>query len=278
MSSVRRARPWLGTIVEIRIEHADSVRAERAIEAAFAEIATVHRLMSFHADDGDLARLRCARVGECLRVNARTHEVLDWSLRIAQVSGGAFDPCVATMQVVRGALPLPHSEFVPDVDAGWRDIELLDGERVRLRRPLWIDLGGIAKGYAVDRAIEVLCAHGAMNACVNAGGDLRVCGPNAERIEVRTADGIVFPAIELVDGALATSASTGSQHLHGASKLAIDAGSTVSVAAPTCIVADALTKVVLAGGECAHAALRAFDAHAWRHDSRRGWQSLGLVA
>ncbi|HEY7872126.1 MAG TPA: FAD:protein FMN transferase [Rudaea sp.] len=278
MSGIRRARPWLGTIVDVYVEHADSTRAERAIEAAFAEIATVQRLMSFHADDSDLARLRRAHVGACLRVNARTHEVLDWSLRIAQISDGAFDPCVATMQVARGALPVLHSDFVPDVDASWRDIELLDGERVRLRRPLWIDLGGIAKGYAVDRAIEVLRARGATQACVNAGGDLRICGPNAERIEVRTADGIVFPAIELVDGALATSASTGAQHLYGQSREAVAAGSTVSVAAPTCIVADALTKVALAGGECAHAALSAFDAHAWRHDSRRGWQSLGLAA
>jgi len=278
MNHVRRARPWLGTIVDIRIEHADSARAERAIEAAFAEIATVHRLMSFHADDSDLARLRRARAGERLRVNARTHEVLDWSLRIAQVSDGAFDPCVATMQVARGALPLPKSAVIPDAQASWRDIELLDGERVRLRRPLWIDLGGIAKGYAVDRAIAVLRAHGAMQACVNAGGDLRVCGARAQRIDVRSAGDVVRDAVELADAAFATSTSTGTQHLHGASKLAIDAGGTVNVAAPTCIVADALTKVVLAAGKSARAALCAFDAQAWRHDSRRGWQSLGLAA
>ncbi|MBS0438394.1 MAG: FAD:protein FMN transferase [Proteobacteria bacterium] len=278
MNSVRRARPWLGTLVDIRVDAMDEACAVRAIDAAFAEIATVHRLMSFHEAGSDLARLRHARTGECLRVNARTHEVLDWSLRIAQACDGAFDPCVATMQVALGVLPVPESSFVPDARASWRDIELLDGERVRLRRPLWIDLGGIAKGYAVDRAIEVLRAHGVAQACVNAGGDLRVCGPNPECADVRSADGVVFPAIELVDGALATSASSGAQHLYGRTREAVTAGITVSVAAPTCIVADALTKVVLAAGESVRTMLCVFDAYAWMHDSRHGWQSLRLAA
>lgn len=277
MNSIRRARPWLGTLVEIRVDAIDEARAVRAIDAAFAEVATVHRLMSFHADDSDLARLRRAHPGEPLRVNARTHEVLAWSLRIAQESDGAFDPCVATMQVALGVLPVPESAFVPDARADWRDIELLDGERVHLRRPLWIDLGGIAKGYAVDRAIEVLRAHGVVQACVNAGGDLRVCGPNPERVDVRTACGTAFPAIEIADGALATSASSGAQHLYGKSREAVAAGITVSVTAPTCIVADALTKVMLANPAPSRM-LAAFGAQAWMHDARCGWKPLGLAA
>ncbi|MBS0570940.1 MAG: FAD:protein FMN transferase, partial [Proteobacteria bacterium] len=152
MNAIRRARPWLGTLVDIRVDGMESACALRAIDAAFAEVATVHRLMSFHGDDSDLARLRQAPACAAVRVNARTHEVLECALRIAAASTGIFDPTVAAAQVARGALPVPRSAFVPDADASWRDIELLGGERVRLRRPLWIDLGGIAKGYAVDRA------------------------------------------------------------------------------------------------------------------------------
>lgn len=277
MNSVRRARPWLGTLVDIRVDAMDEACAVRAIDAAFAEVATVHRLMSFHEASSDLARLRRAPAGSCVRVNARTHEVLDWSRRIAQASDGAFDPCVATMQVALGVLPVPESNFVPDARAHWRDIELLEGERVRLRRPLWIDLGGIAKGYAVDRAIEVLRAHGATRACVNAGGDLRLCGPNPERVDVCTAGGVVFPAIELVDGALATSASSGAQHLYGRTREAVAAGVTVSVAAERCLVADALTKVVLANS-APSGLLAAFGAQAWMHDARCGWRPLSLAA
>ncbi|HST27464.1 MAG TPA: FAD:protein FMN transferase [Rudaea sp.] len=280
MNSVRRARPWLGTIVDIRVDGMESTPALRAIDAAFAEVATVHRLMSFHAYDSDLARLRNARAGACVRVNARTHEVLEWSLRIACASDGIFDPAVAAMQVERGVLPNPNSAFVPDAQASWRDIELLDGERVRLRRPLWIDLGGIAKGYAVDRAIEVLRAHGAIEACVNAGGDLRVIGERAERVHVRNACGCIEPALELADGAVASSASAGAApcHLHGVERRPVAAGVCVSVVAARCIVADALTKVALAGGVVAQACLQQFGAQAWIQHASAGWRQLDRAA
>lgn len=276
MNSVCRARPWLGTIVDIRVDGLRAPRALHAIEAAFAEVAMVHRLMSFHGDDSDLAHLRLAPVGTAVRVNARTCEVLDWSLRIAQASDGAFDPTVAAAQVARGALPVPRSIFVPDADASWHDIELLDGERVRLRRPLWIDLGGIAKGYAVDRTIEVLRAHGAVDACVNAGGDLRVAGALVERVHVRDACGGIAAVLELADGAVAT--SDGSNTLHSAAGPGVQGGLTASVVASRCIVADALTKVVLACGDAAHTALGAFGAQAWVHSAAHGWHQLDRAA
>ncbi|MDE2257136.1 MAG: FAD:protein FMN transferase [Xanthomonadaceae bacterium] len=278
MSGVRRARPWLGTIVDIRVDGVDTPRALRAIEAAFAEVASVHGLMSFHADDSDLARLRLAPAGTLVRVNARTYEVLDWSLRIAAVSDGAFDPTVAAALVERGVLPVPRSIFVPDAGACWRDIELLGGERVCLRKPLWLDLGGIAKGYAVDRAIEVLHAHGAIDACVNAGGDLRVAGARTERIAVRAADGGIFTALKLSDGAVATSSTIDARHLHGASHELADIGITVSVVAANCMVADALTKIALAGDAAAHAALAVFGAQAWMHRVADGWHKLVRAA
>jgi thiamine biosynthesis lipoprotein len=276
VNSVRRARPWLGTIVDIRVDGMDTACALRAVDAAFAEIATVHRLMSFHSDDSDLARLRLAPVGTAVRVNARTGEVLDWALRIAAASAGAFDPAVAAAQVARGVLPLPRSTFVPDADACWRDIELEGGERVRLRRPLWIDLGGIAKGYAVDRAIEVLRAHGAIDACVNAGGDLRVAGALVERVHVRDARGGIAAELELSDGAVAT--SNGSNTLHGATDAGAWGGLTASVVASRCIVADALTKVVFARGGAARAVLADFAARAWTHRAAHGWRPLGRAA
>lgn len=277
MNSVRRARSWLGTIVDIRVDGMETACALRAIDAAFAEVAVVHWLMSFHSDDSDLARLRLAPVGTAVRVNARTGEVLDWALRIAAASAGAFDPTVAAAQVARGVLPVPRSTFVPDTDASWRDIELPGGECVRLRRPLWIDLGGIAKGYAVDRAIEVLRAHGAVDACVNAGGDLRVAGALGERIHVRDAWGGIAAALEIADGAVATSSSA-SAHLDGASRRSAEPEVTVSVVAPRCMVADALTKVVFARGDATRAVLADFAARAWTHRARHGWRPLDRAA
>jgi len=187
--ALRRARPLLGTLVEIRVEGLGSADAGCAIDRAFGEIAAVHRLMSFHEAGSDLGRLHRARIGARVSVDARTHDVLAWSLRIAAASAGAFDPTVAALQVERGRLPRPASAWRPQKLADWRDIELTGATQVRLARPLWIDLGGIAKGYAVDRAIEILVGAGATQACVNAGGDLRVAGPRAEVVHVRSAAG-----------------------------------------------------------------------------------------
>jgi len=254
---IRRARPLLGTFVEIRVEGLGVARGARAIDCAFAEIAAVHRLMSFHESGSDLDRLHRTRVGDRIAIDARTHEVLAWSARIAASSAGAFDPTVATRQVERGLLPRPASTWTAHPRADWRDVELADSMHVRLTRPLWIDLGGIAKGYAVDRAVGILLDCGAQQVCVNAGGDLRVAGLRAEIVHLRSACGIAAaPAAQISDGALATSggalaartwrAARSAASKNGRNGTLADAARTVSVAAPLCVVADALAKVVRA--------------------------------
>jgi thiamine biosynthesis lipoprotein len=279
VNTARRARPWLGTLVEIRVEGLDEDVALRAIDAAFAEVAEVHRRMSFHEADSDLARLHRAPVGTPVCVDSRTREVLGCALRIAEESRGCFDPTIATVQVARGALPRPVSPSVPDAQVTWRDIELRD-DSVCLRRPLWIDLGGIAKGYAVDRATDILLSAGAEQVCVNAGGDLRIAGARAECVHVRDTHGCVVAIVELANAALATSAAVGdslAQHIDGVSRNAIHGDRTVSVAAPRCMLADALTKVALAQGEMDAPVFAEFGAQARAHDARRG-NTLGAAA
>jgi len=263
----------LGTYAEITVEGLEDERTTRAIDQAFAEIAAVHRLMSFHEAGSDLDRLHRARVGARVSVDARTHEVLTWSARMASASAGRFDPTVAAQQVARGLLPRPASAWSPHADADWRDIELFDSHHVRLARPLWIDLGGIAKGYAVDRAMEILVGAGARQVCVNAGGDLRVAGARAESIHVRTPAGICsLPSADLANGALATSASTATR---GSAR---STQRIVSVVAPLCVVADALTKVVLAGDDAiSRRALALFAAQAMQSSSR-GASLIGAAA
>src|SRR6185369_12575769 len=104
----------------------------------------------------------------------------------------------------------------------------------------WIDLGGIAKGYAVDRAIEVLHGAGAERVCVNAGGDLRVAGPRAERVHVRDALGRVTAVVDAADGAIASSTSAlrgaAAQHWHGCEHRPVNGAVTVTVAAPHCMI------------------------------------------
>ena len=284
----RRVRPWLGTLVEIRLEGCTPERAAHACERAFVEIAAIHRLMSFQEAGSDLTRLHRAAAGTAVLVDRRTREVLEWALRIAAASDGCFDPTVAAQQVAWGRLPRPVS-LAADPGATWRDIELVGIDRVRFARPLWIDLGGIAKGYAVDRAQEILADSGATQSMVNAGGDLRVAGTPA-CVNVRTHAGLAPSArLELADAALATSAPSvrgngesmvgGSPHVHGRTRRPLVSRRSVSVVAERCVAADALTKVVMAGSNrLASRVLRHFSAQAAVYQDDRGWSLLGVAA
>jgi thiamine biosynthesis lipoprotein len=186
-------------------------------------------------------------------------------------------------------LPRPDSPFAPVSSASWRDIELL-GAAVRLHRPLWLDLGGIAKGYAVDRAVGILLAAGAKQICVNAGGDLRIVGPRTERVHLRGGGSNqgAIPALALGNAALATSAGFAARrrnagqwrgaHVHGRARRPIGTASSASVVAEHCMIADALTKVVLAQGAASASVLARFGARACMHDPWRGWRFVGAAA
>lgn len=285
MNEIRRARPWLGTLVEIRVGGLAGREALAAIEAGFAEVAAVHRRMSFHGADSDVSRLHRAPVGRALRVDARTHEVLAAALELARESAGRFDPTVAPHLVARGLLPRPPHAVEPDPQAGWRDVELLDGSRVRLHRAVWLDLGGIAKGYAVDRALDALRAAGAIAACVNAGGDLRRYGTAPEAVRLDHANALGAPLVELGDAALATSVVAAREpgrrrractHLDARNGRGLRARRAASVVAARCMLADALTKVVLADLRVGARLLRRHGASACVHDGTGGWRLLGV--
>jgi thiamine biosynthesis lipoprotein len=215
--------------------------------------------MSFHARDSDVSRLNRHAWRTALRVHPWTYAVLAEAQRVARASEGLFDVSVARVLVARGLLPAPRGVRVPDPRACYRDIRLLPGFRVRFHRPLLLDLGGIAKGFAVDRALQRLRSAGIDSALVNAGGDLRCFGPAAQRVHVRDprAPWRLLPLAELRNGAIATSATYFSLRRRAGRDVCaqvdprggrgVPAGS-VSVAARRCITADAWTKVLLLGG------------------------------
>ncbi|MBI3677641.1 MAG: FAD:protein FMN transferase [Proteobacteria bacterium] len=261
--------------------------AHLAIDSAFSEIAQVHALMSFHEETSDVSRLNREAHIRPVAVDRRTYEVLRHARQVSALCDGAFDVTVAADLVASGILPAPRGVAVPEISAMWRDIELLEECRVKFRRPLWIDLGGIAKGYAVDRAMEIIAAFSPSQACVNAGGDLRVLGQASEKVRLAApdVDNSVVPLIELSNGSLASScgratgnrgsAKTPGVHIDTRCGRTISVRQFVSVAAPRCIDADALTKVVMTRGACSLPALTAFNAQAVVHDIRYGWRELG---
>lgn len=266
---IERCQPLLGTFVRIRVRGLSPMRAHGAVDAAFAEIAEVHRLMSFHEVGSDVWRLNRDAHRQPVAVDPRTYEVLLRAGEIARASDGVFNISVAPTLVAAGALPHPGGPE-PDPRGDWRGIELLPRYRVCFRRRLWIDLGGIAKGYAVDRAMAVLKAQGVSRACVNAGGDLRVMGRERVRLAPDHCTMGEVAEVEIEDGAIASS-SGGPMHITPHGRRA----QFVCVAAPSCIAADALTKVVMARGACSTAMLTRSGARALVHDAAFGWRQVG---
>jgi FAD:protein FMN transferase len=273
---VERAQPWLGTLVSIRVQGLPPAHAHRAIDAAFEEVATVHRLMSFHEAASDVSRLNTHAHSEPVSIHPWTREVLRWSLDFSALSDGCFDISVAAELVEWRLLPaLPAASC--RAQGTWRDIELRSDGRVYFHRPLWIDLGGIAKGYAVDRATDCLRRLGAAFSAVNAGGDIRVSGTHTERIALglefdRQPAANGFPVIELTDGSIAS--SYGTAHVDGVRRTPAMSDCFVSVIAEQCVVADALTKIVMLKGTESKILLGHFRASAHIYGPGAGWRHL----
>ncbi len=257
-----------------------------AIERGFAAIAEIHRLMSFHEPTSDVSRLNRFAALEAVTVDPATFAVLETAQALARESDGVFDITVAADLVAWGFLP--HPEDAPDTDpeASWRDIEL-NGDTVRFRRTLWIDLGGIAKGYAVDCALAAMALPTHAQVSVNAGGDLRIAGANPERVQLRApSDGQHVPVIEIENASLASSSGRDDQrladgrtvgpHVNGNTHQAVGIHGFVSVVAEDCMIADALTKVVLARGSGAAELLARHNATAYFNDGET-WQTFGAV-
>jgi thiamine biosynthesis lipoprotein len=272
--TLRRAQPWLGTLVGIEAGGLPPVRLAHAVERAFDAVARVHRTMSFHDPDSELSRLnRQAHAGP-VRVSGHLRRVLRAAMRMSALSDGLFDVTVAPTLVRWGYLPgIAESA---NARGTWRDIRLHDDGTVSFEAPLCIDLGGIAKGYAVDMAIAVLRGAGVPSACVNAGGDLRFYGAQPRQIGVRdpAAPGHLRLLPPLPAGAIATSCVADTRRRHDGewrSPLvdprdgrAISHADSITVLARSCLVADALTKPVALDADACEPVLRRLRARALR--------------
>lgn len=260
---VRRAQPWLGTIVEIAVPKT----SVDMVDAGFAAIRHIHERMSFHSATSDLARLRSAAVGQTVAVDPLTVDVLAIAADLHKATDGLFDVAIGRALVRDGFLPGEFIGTFEAFDGKATDIVLLDTQHVRCDRRVLIDLGGIAKGFAVDRAVEALVALGVQTGIVNAGGDARVFGPVNRVVHIRSGHGSLDRALSICNGAVASSSNVRSRYWQGKSARTPHIGpdgdpvliaDVVSVVASTTVVADAMTKVAMIDP---HLANRLLTAH-----------------
>lgn len=218
---IRRTAPVMGTVAELAVVHHNPRYAQRAIDAALDSLRWVDRTMSRFRGDSDVGRANRLAAASPVVVSRPTADVLVEALRWAEASGGVFDPClanaVALWDVERRLAP--PSEVDVRRYANRRLYQRLevdhraDGAPVVVFRDcdLAIDLGGIAKGYGVDRAVDALREWGIRNALVNVGGDLYALGVSHDgdpwEIGIRSSSdrGRITHTLKVTNRAVATS-------------------------------------------------------------------------
>ena len=218
---VERSHQTMGTDVQVTVSTVDEARAGTAIAAVFREFDRLDAMMSVWRDGSDVLRINAAAGGHPVAVSPETREVLRIAREVSDETAGTFD---VTFGALSGLWKFDYQDkddSVPDPREiaarlpliNYRDVVIDDGAgTVGLRRKgMRINLGGIGKGYAVDRAVDIMRRSGLRDFMIQAGGDMYVAGRRGDRpwrLGIRDPRGPadrIFAALDLTDGTFSTS-------------------------------------------------------------------------
>lgn len=273
----RETRFMMGTLVDV-VLYTDAKTAPEAANRAFESIGRVENAAHPAGEDSPLFRVRH---GQGTRIEGDLLRILETAMGVSRATSGAFDPTMGQVVYMWGfghddpRLPDPQEIEVALEKTGYDRVPL--GECCPQGLDIWFDLGGVAKGYAVDDAVKVLKETGARAGIVNAGGDLRSFGIRPRRGYWKI--GVQDPSnpqelagvLEIKEAAVATSGDyqryfekDGVRYHHildPATGYPAHAGLRgTTVIAPDCATADALaTAVFVMGPEKGVALLEEWD-------------------
>ncbi len=266
---------------EIRLDGDDEHSLAEAAQRAIDEVQRIELKYSRYRDDSIVSRINAAAGSdERLEVDAETASLLDFAGSLHSLSDGLFD---ITSGVLRrawdfraGRVPDPAElkALLPLI--GWSQVEWSQAtgpeRRIRLPRAgMELDFGGFGKEYAADRAMAILAAAGQRHGFVNLGGDIRVLGTRADgsawRFGIqhpRQAEGTIA-SVDMSEGALASSGDyeryfelDGRRYCHildPRTGWPVSSWASISVTAPACVAAGALSTIAMLKGEQALAFL-----------------------
>lgn len=256
-------RAIMGTAVSVELWADDDESARAAIEAVMQEMTRIDQTMSPYIETSELALINREATQHPVKISAEMMHLLKTSVHYSEVSHGAFDITFASvgyMYDYRNHIKPTDAQIADHLKAiDYRSMKLDEkASTVHFIKPgMRIDLGGIAKGYAVDQGADILLARGINNAIVTAGGDSRILGDRRGRpwmvgIKNPRDENKSAVALPLTDTAISTSGDyeryfmDGDRRVHhiinpktGKSATGIRS---VSVLAPHGIDTDALTK------------------------------------
>jgi thiamine biosynthesis lipoprotein len=218
---IERTHETMGTEVKVTLWTWNKSQAETAITSVFREFDRLDGLMSVWKEGSDIARLNSSAGERAVPVSPETREVLRIADEISQQTAGAFDVTFAALsglwkfdtQDKDGTVPA-RADIVTRLPLiNYRDLKVDDGAGTALlkRKGMRVNLGGIGKGYAVDRAVDILRRSGQRDFMIQAGGDMYVAGKRGDRtwrLGIRDPRGpadSIFAALELTDSTFSTS-------------------------------------------------------------------------
>ncbi len=264
-----REEAIMGTRIAVEVWHEDPAAAAAAIDAVIAEMHRIDALMSHYKPESQLSRVNRDAAAAPVKVDPELSRLISRALEFSEMSAGAFDITYASVGYLydyRGQKHPTEAQIRAALPAvNWRHVVVDSAaSTVRFLKPgVRIDLGGIAKGHAVDSGIAILKARGIANATVTAGGDSRILGDRRGRpwvVGIRHPDdrNRVIARIPLEDAAISTSGDyeryfdeDGVRYHHiidpktGKSPHGVRS---VTIIAPTSTLAEGLTKSVFIMG------------------------------
>lgn len=231
----------MDTLGEISCFSPDRAKALEAMDEAFREIGRIERLFSRYDGLSEISKINRMAGKRGVRVSPETFGIIERSIYYSRISKGSFDITVAPLKKGR------YKDIILDKDAS--TVRFLDED-------MKIDLGGIAKGYAVDRAKDVLSSHGIENALVDLGGNIFALGSPPGKdgwqigIQHPTDKDAVIHRLELKDRAVATSGNyeRPSHILDPVTGAPVTGPLSVSVVADSAEMADAFSTAIFVMG------------------------------
>ena len=182
-----KTMPLMDTIVSITVVADSKAAAEQTIEKAFAKISRFGDLINFYSDKSELAEINRNAGLQRVKVSPETLDLIEKAVFAAEKSGGAFDPTIGPIVKLWDFLNKKEPTEIEIAQAlplvNYKDI-LIDRTAATVflkRKGMMIDLGGIAKGYAADLAVELLKREGIRSGLVSIAGDIRTFGMKPDK-------------------------------------------------------------------------------------------------
>ena len=259
----------MGTVFEIAAYGPSPKHVSQAIDQAFKEVVRLDHIMSGYIPESDLSRINRTAHFRPEPIPHDLYQVIKQSLLYSRMSGGKFDITVGPLarawkaEIQDGKPPSPAEEESLRRCVGWRNVTLIPPDKIELRSPcMAIDLGAIGKGYAVDRAAEVLRSYAIRRALISAGGSTiygmgAPPGKQAWVVQLRDPTRKLNPEVRLNGNSVSTSEQTRDPEPHGApfghiidpaTGVPVRTAYSVSAVAPTATASDALSTTLLLMG------------------------------